>query len=77
MTKTFPELLASGQRIFLDGSMGTELERRGVAGRCAANLSSPEAVLDVHASYIRAGSNAVSRRQSCRRVESTASSSRP
>lgn len=46
----------------LDGAMGTELFARGVEqSRCIAylNIESADIVFDVHASYIKAGSDAV------------------
>jgi methionine synthase I (cobalamin-dependent) len=47
---------------FLDGAMGTQLFARGVeAGQCNdyLNIESGDIVLDVHAAYLRAGSDAV------------------
>jgi 5-methyltetrahydrofolate--homocysteine methyltransferase len=47
---------------FLDGAMGTELIARGFgAGTCNdyLNIESPNIVLDIHQSYLRAGSDAV------------------
>ena len=45
--------------LVLDGAMGTELDRRGCAGRCDSNLDSPRAVREVHAAYAQAGSTAM------------------
>jgi len=46
----------------LDGAMGTELIARGVeAGRCNdyLNIGSPDIILDIHRSYLKAGSDAI------------------
>ena len=46
----------------LDGAMGTQLIARGItAGKCISflNIESPQVVLDIQSSYIRAGSDAV------------------
>ena len=46
----------------LDGAMGTELIAHGIeAGKCndCLNIKSPDVVLDVHRSYLEAGSDAV------------------
>ena len=46
----------------LDGAMGTELFARGIeAGTCNdyLNIESPDIVLDIHRSYLQAGSDAV------------------
>ena len=48
--------------VLLDGAMGTELQRRGLAvDGCAAewNLSHPEETVSVHSSYINSGSRVV------------------
>ena len=52
-------LARDSRTLLLDGAMGTELDRRGVTGRCACSLTAPEAVLAVHVEYIRAGSEAI------------------
>ena len=56
--------IAAGDIIVIDGGMGTELERRGVpmhtqtwAG--AALVEYPDAAVDVHADYIRAGAEVI------------------
>ena len=56
--------VAAGDIIVIDGGMGTELERRGVpmheqtwAG--AALIEHPDAVVDVHADFIRAGAEVI------------------
>jgi 5-methyltetrahydrofolate--homocysteine methyltransferase len=46
----------------LDGAMGTELFARGIeAGTCNdyLNIDSPDVILDIHRSYLQAGSDAV------------------
>jgi 5-methyltetrahydrofolate--homocysteine methyltransferase len=46
----------------LDGAMGTELFARGIeAGTCndCLNIDSPDVILDIHRSYLQAGSDAV------------------
>lgn len=51
------------QGVFLlDGAMGTELFARGIeAGTCNdyLNIDSPDVILDIHRSYLQAGSDAV------------------
>ncbi len=59
MIKRLEEVLQSGQLIILDGAMGTELDKRGFPGRSECNLTNPEAVIQVHRDYIRAGSTAI------------------
>ncbi|HET6484948.1 MAG TPA: homocysteine S-methyltransferase family protein [Spirochaetia bacterium] len=53
------EWLKGRQPLLLDGAMGTELDRRGVEGRCLCNLSGPRHVIAVHRDYREAGSHAV------------------
>lgn len=55
----FLQLLASKPVLLLDGAMGTELDKKGLMARGSNNLDYPEAVLEVHAAYARAGSNAL------------------
>ncbi|MFB0524614.1 MAG: homocysteine S-methyltransferase family protein [Phycisphaerae bacterium] len=46
----------------LDGAMGTELIARGIeAGKCNdyLNIESPDIILDIHQSYLKAGSEAI------------------
>jgi 5-methyltetrahydrofolate--homocysteine methyltransferase len=48
--------------LLLDGAMGTQLMARGIqSGKCNdyLNVESPEVVLDVHRSYLAAGSDAI------------------
>src|SRR5947208_13862827 len=52
------EALHSGRVLLMDGAMGTELQRLGLAdGECSAlwNLTHPEQVAAVHAAYLEAG----------------------
>lgn len=52
--------LATGRVLLMDGAMGTELFRAGLApGECAErwNLSHPERVLAIHRAYVAAGSD--------------------
>ncbi len=55
----FYNFLKSNKAIILDGAMGTELDKRGVLGRCDANLTHPEIVAEIHLEYFNAGSQAV------------------
>ena len=58
---SFKERIKQGL-FLLDGAMGTELIARGIeAGRCNdyLNIESADIVLDVHRSYLQAGSDAV------------------
>ena len=52
-------VLQSGSVILLDGAMGTELSRLGVQSIVNANLSDPNAVMEIHKKYLEAGSNAI------------------
>src|SRR5947209_2219230 len=52
------EALRRGRALLLDGAMGTQLQRRGLAeGACyeSCNLDHPDWVRDVHRAYVRAG----------------------
>ena len=55
----FYSLLNTAKILFLDGAMGTELDKRGCLGRCDSNLLHPESVIDIHRDYFRSGSHAV------------------
>ncbi|MFH1009909.1 MAG: homocysteine S-methyltransferase family protein [bacterium] len=49
--------------LLLDGALGTELQRKGLPAGTAPdlwNLQNPQAVKEVHASYVEAGSDAIS-----------------
>lgn len=56
---SFRSTLETSRLVLLDGAMGTELDKRGVAGRCTGNLSNPESVVAVHRSYVEAGSTVI------------------
>jgi 5-methyltetrahydrofolate--homocysteine methyltransferase len=56
----FRRALASGRVLLMDGAMGTELQRAGLAeGECgeAWNLTRPEAVRAIHRAYVEAGAH--------------------
>jgi len=55
----FGKCLDSGEVILLDGAMGTELDKRGVKDKLEANQNNPDAVIEVHRDYFRAGSQGV------------------
>jgi 5-methyltetrahydrofolate--homocysteine methyltransferase len=55
---TFLEALTSGRVLLMDGAMGTELQRAGLAsGECseAWNLTQPDKVRRIHQAYVDAG----------------------
>jgi len=54
---TFKEMLAGKKVVLFDGGMGTELAGRGCDMSGASNLTSPEAVLEIHREYSRAGAD--------------------
>ncbi|MCX5633368.1 MAG: homocysteine S-methyltransferase family protein [Phycisphaerae bacterium] len=59
--KSLKQKLTEGL-LFLDGAMGTQLMARGIeSGKCneMLNIESPQIILDIHRSYIQAGSDAV------------------
>lgn len=61
MKKPFLERIKEGV-LLLDGAMGTQLDAHGIApGECQGewNVSHPEVVKQIHADYIRAGSQAI------------------
>lgn len=47
--------LKNNQTLLVDGAMGTQLGKRGLEMGGGNNLTHPEAVLDVHADYVKAG----------------------
>lgn len=48
------------RRLFFDGGTGTELQKLGVSGDpVAANISHPQAIIDVHRAYLQAGANVI------------------
>ncbi|MCL2405436.1 MAG: homocysteine S-methyltransferase family protein [Defluviitaleaceae bacterium] len=52
--------LAAKRRIFFDGAMGTELQKRGLNQDPAIlNLTSGEVIIDIHRSYLEAGANII------------------
>ncbi len=58
------EKIAAGERVIIDGAMGTELQARGVpmnekAWSGEALLSHPELVRQIHADYIAAGAEVI------------------
>jgi 5-methyltetrahydrofolate--homocysteine methyltransferase len=62
MKTTFEELLASGAAVVADGAMGSRLMAAGLTSGTASelwNVENPEAVREVHRSYIEAGSQIV------------------
>jgi 5-methyltetrahydrofolate--homocysteine methyltransferase len=59
--KSLKQKLTEGL-LFLDGAMGTQLMAKGIeSGKCneMLNIESPQTILDIHRSYIQAGSDAV------------------
>lgn len=62
MTRSLKSRLDAGDNVLLDGAVGTELDRRGVATRlplwsAIGLLDAPEVVLAIHADYVRAGAD--------------------
>jgi 5-methyltetrahydrofolate--homocysteine methyltransferase len=55
----FLQLLQSKPVLLLDGAMGTELDKKGLMARGANNLDNPEAVVEIHTAYSRAGCDAL------------------
>ena len=60
----FEDRIEAGERLILDGAIGTELQRRGLAmdddAWCArANLDDPDTVRALHADYIDAGADII------------------
>jgi 5-methyltetrahydrofolate--homocysteine methyltransferase len=53
------ELLQSREVILLDGAMGTELSRRGLAWGGRSNLDAPEGVVEIHREYAKCGCHAL------------------
>ena len=55
--------LAAGETILMDGGMGSELERRGLASPTSWSggpmLTHPELVRDIHQEYIEAGAEII------------------
>ncbi len=64
MTNEWKETLDLGDVLLIDGGMGTELQRRGVAmdevaWSGAAVFTNPDAVRETHEDYIRAGARVI------------------
>ena len=64
MSNAWKETLDAGNILLIDGGMGTELQRRGVAmdevaWSGAAVFTNPDAVRETHEDYIRAGSRVI------------------
>jgi len=58
MAKILDMLIA--RRIFFDGAMGTELQKRGLTKDPAIlNLSNGEAIIDIHREYLAAGADII------------------
>jgi len=55
----FLQLLRGNDVVLLDGAMGTQLDARGLMGRGRVNLDAPDAVVEVHRAYARAGCDAL------------------
>ncbi len=53
------KFLENKKVLLLDGAMGTQLDKHGLMGRGRNNLDAPQAVLDIHRQYCRAGCNAI------------------
>ena len=52
--------LLANNRIFFDGAMGTELQKRGLNQDPALlNLDNPEAIIDIHREYLAAGADII------------------
>lgn len=60
--KEFRQLLESKNILFLDGAMGTQLQAKGMkTGETpeALNVSNPQWLIDIHKSYLKAGSDVI------------------
>ncbi len=53
------QVLKSKPVLLLDGAMGTELDKKGLMARGRNNLDDPDAVLQIHMAYSRAGCDAL------------------
>ena len=57
---SFSGFLAAQRRIFFDGAMGTELQKRGLRGDPALlNLTAPEDIIGIHREYLQAGADII------------------
>ena len=58
-TQTFPDRLAEGRTILMDGAMNTELSRKGLQFNTddwlRVNCAAPETIAAIHSAYARAG----------------------
>lgn len=62
--ETLTSKLSRGEIVLLDGGMGTEIKRRGIAAgsselSVAAMLDSPDAIREIHEDFIRSGAEVV------------------
>jgi len=55
----FSAFLQNQEIIFLDGAIGTELDKRGLMGRAGNNLDSPKVVLEIQREYAQSGCDAL------------------
>ena len=55
----FKTFLNRNNTILLDGSMGTQLDKRGLMSRGRNNLDNPQAVLEIHKEYADCGCHAL------------------
>lgn len=55
----FLQWLDTKRVVLLDGAMGTQLDTVGLMGRGRVNLDAPQAVVEIHRAYLRAGCDAV------------------
>lgn len=51
----FIDLIRTDNKILLDGAMGTELGKHGLASQSHNNLTNPEVVLEIHREYAQCG----------------------
>ena len=61
---TLTAKLSSGECVILDGGMGTEIKRRGIAAgsselSVAAMVDSPDAIREIHEDFIRSGADVI------------------
>ena len=52
-------ILQNKEIIFLDGAIGTELDKRGLMGRAGNNLDNPDIVLEIQREYAQCGCDAI------------------
>ena len=51
----FIDLIRTGNKVLLDGAMGTELDKHGLVSQSHNNLTNPEVVLEIHRAYAESG----------------------